>query len=116
MIELFVTLFRRVRWTGALVLIGTPVICPPLIAQTLRCVEIISSGSTNCTDAGGVDSTCASARCPVEFTITGGGGACAAGDRKIKSVFPREDSGTVFIMCEKQGVDPQAVAICCRVE
>jgi hypothetical protein len=84
------------------------------IDERLNCLEVISSGSTNCTDAGGVDSTCASARCPEGFTLTGGGGACAAGNRKIKSIFPREANGSFVITCEKQGVDAQAVAICCQ--
>jgi hypothetical protein len=116
MIEPFTTFVHRVRWSGALLLLGCLVICSSSNAQTLKCVEVISSGSRSCTDSGGFDSTCASATCPAEFTLTGGGGACAAGDRKIKSVFPREDSGTFSLMCEKQGVDPQAVAICCRVD
>jgi hypothetical protein len=82
--------------------------------ELLQCVQVFSSGSTNCTDSGGVASTCASARCPEGFALTGGGGACAAGDRRIKSDFPRQASGSFQIMCEEQGVDPQATAICCR--
>jgi hypothetical protein len=91
---------------------------PPSCATTkkgLACVGVISSGSTSCKDAGGVDSTCASATCPQGSTLTGGGGACAAGDRKIKNLVPRPSSGTFFIMCEQQGVAPQAVAICCKL-
>ena len=116
MIKLFRTPAGCVRPACALALIGLLVICSPTKSQTLSCVEIISSGSTSCTDSGGVDSTCASARCGEGLSLTGAGGACAAGDRKIKSLFPRVDVGTVAIMCEKQGVDPQAVAICCRVQ
>ena len=82
--------------------------------ELLECVQVFSSGSRDCTDPGGVASTCALARCPETFALTGAGGACAAGDRKIKSVFPRPASGAVEMMCEKQGVDPQAMAICCR--
>jgi hypothetical protein len=107
--------FGRVGGAGALALLGSLVICSPSRAQTLNCVEVISSGSTSCTDAGGVDSTCSSAKCPAEFTLTGVGGACAAGDRKIKSLVPRVDDGSVTMMCEKQGVDPQAVAVCCQL-
>jgi hypothetical protein len=117
MIELFVTSFGRLRGAGALALIGPLVIiCSPSIAQTLSCVEVMSSGSTNCTDAGGVASTCATATCPAELTLTGGGGACAAGGTKIKSLFPRVDDGSFTIACEKEGVDPQANAICCRLQ
>jgi hypothetical protein len=115
MIGPFTTLFPCVRPVGALLLLAT-LMTPASKAQTLKCVDAISSSSRSCTDSGGVDSTCASVTCPAEFTLTGGGGACAAGDRKIKSVFPREDSASFTIMCEKQGVDPQAVAVCCRVE
>jgi hypothetical protein len=82
--------------------------------ELLECVQVFSSGSTNCTDSGGVVSTCASARCPETFALTGVGGACAAGDRRIKSVFPRPATSVVEMMCEKQGVDPLATAICCR--
>jgi hypothetical protein len=91
-------------------------ICLQAKAQTLNCVEVASSGSTNCSDSGGVGSTCASAKCPAQFTLTGAGGACAAGDRKIKSLFPRVDDGTVTIMCEQQGVAPQAVGVCCQLK
>jgi hypothetical protein len=92
---------------------GTPKTCTG-IRGGLTCIQVISSGSTNCTDAGGVPSTCASATCPGGLTLTGGGGACAAGDRKIKSLFPRVGEGSFTIACEKQGVDPEAHAICCR--
>ena len=84
--------------------------------SALSCVEIDSSSSFNCKDAGGVDSTCATAKCSEGFTLTGGGGACSAGDRKIKSVVPSVREGTFSIMCERQGVRPQARAICCKIE
>lgn len=116
MIELFSMRFGHRIWAGILLTIATVVACSPGMTQTLKCVEAVSSGSTSCADSGGVDSTCTSVHCPAGFTLTGGGGACAAGDRKIKSVFPRLDSGTFFVMCEKQGVDSQAVAICCRIQ
>jgi len=51
----------------------------------------------------------------VGYTLTGGGGACAAGDRRVKSLFPRFDKGEFTIACEQQGVAPQANAICCKV-
>jgi hypothetical protein len=92
--------------------LGTPPTCAT--PQGINCVEVSSSGSTSCTDAGGVPSTCATAVCPTGFTLTGGGGACAAGSSKIKSLFPLESQGSFNIACDKQGVDPQAVAICCR--
>jgi hypothetical protein len=110
------TFFRRVCSVAGLQLLGALALCCPIDAQTLKCVEVVSSGSRSCTDSGGVDSTCASVICPAQFTLTGGGGACAAGDRKIKSVVPRVDTNSFAMMCEKQGVDPQAVAVCCRVE
>jgi hypothetical protein len=81
----------------------------------LECVSISSTGSYSCQDAGGYPSTCATAQCPFDHTLTGGGGACAAGDRRIKSLFPRFDQGEYTIACEEQGVDPQAIAICCRL-
>jgi len=86
---------------------------PPI--KLNKCVQVNSSGSSACKDAGNVDSTCATARCPTGYTLTGGGGACAAGDRKIKSLFPRLDKGEFTIACEAQGVDPQANAICCKL-
>jgi hypothetical protein len=123
--------------TNNLTLVGTPAVVPttplPAIVFTesnagggtpptcatsrggLICIGVASSGSTTCTDSGGVASTCASARCAEGLTLTGGGGACAAGDRKIKSLFPRASNRSFNIMCEQQGVDPQAVAICCRL-
>jgi hypothetical protein len=80
----------------------------------LDCIEARSSGSFACTDAGNFESTCAMATCPAEYALTGGGGACAAGDRKLKSLFPRLDTGQFTINCEQQGTAPQARAICCR--
>lgn len=114
MIELFIPSIGCVRGAGALALIGPLVLCSPSIALTLNCIQRSSSGSTNCTDAGGVPSTCATVACPGGFILTGGGGACAAGASKIKSLFPIVRNGTVTIVCEKQGVDPEADAICCQ--
>ena len=93
---------------------GTPPTCTAS-GGGLNCTEIVSSGSTSCTDAGGVASTCAFATCPEGLTLLGGGGACSAGDSKIKSLFPVERLGRFSIVCDKQGVDPQAVAICCHL-
>ncbi len=93
---------------------GTPSSCT-VSRSGLTCVGVDSFRSTSCTDSGGVASTCASATCPQGSTLTGGGGACAAGGRRIKSLFPNEGSGSFTIMCEQQGVDPQAVAICCHL-
>lgn len=83
---------------------------------SLEYVEASSSGSFSCQDAGGFASTCATAKCPVGYTLTGGGGACAAGDRKIKSLFPRFATGEFTIVCEQQGVAPQAQAICYKLK
>jgi len=81
----------------------------------LECVEASNSGSSSsCKDAGGFDSTCAIASCPVGYSLTGGGGACAAGDRKLKGLSPNLGAGTFGIMCEEQGVAPQVKAICCK--
>ena len=93
---------------------GTPPTCATS-GSGLDCTEVVSSGRTDCRDAGGVPSTCASATCPKGMTLTGGGGACAAGDSKIKSLFPIERQGSFSIVCDQQGVDPQAVAICCHL-
>jgi Bacterial tandem repeat domain 1 len=79
-----------------------------------RCVQAVSSGSSSCTDAGGTASTCATASCPPGLILVGAGGACAAGDRKLKSIVPNAATSKVDIMCEQQGVEPQAVAVCCR--
>ena len=87
----------------------------PAVKPSLICVEASSSGSRSCKDAGNFDSTCATAKCPAEFTITGGGGICAAGDSKIKGLIPKLATGEFTIMCEKQGVNPQARAICCKL-
>ena len=92
--------------------LGTPPTCAT--PQGINCIEVSSSGSTSCTDAGGVPSTCATATCPAGFALTGGGGACAAGSSKIKSLFPLESQGSFNIACDRQGVASQAVAICCR--
>jgi hypothetical protein len=83
---------------------------------TLKCVQADSTGSFSCKDPGNFDSTCATAKCPAGYTLTGGGGACAAGDRKVKSLFPRLSQGEFTIACEQQGVAPQANAICCKLE
>jgi len=68
-----------------------------------KCLEVSSSGYTSCKDAGGYDSVCATASCPAGYTLTGGGGSCSAGDRKIKSLFPRFSQGEFAITCESQG-------------
>ncbi len=80
-----------------------------------KCLEASSSGSFSCKDSGNFASTCATAKCPVGYTLTGGGGACDAGDRKIKSLFPRFATGEFTIACEQQGVAPTAEAICCQL-
>jgi len=80
-----------------------------------KCLEVSSSGYTSCKDAGGYDSVCATASCPAGYTVTGGGGSCSAGDRKIKSLFPRFNKGEFAITCESQGVAPQVSAICCKL-
>ena len=79
-----------------------------------KCVQVNSTGRSSCNDAGNFPSTCAVATCPAGYTLTGGGGVCAAGDRKIKALNPQLDKGQFHIMCEEQGVDPQARAICCK--
>jgi hypothetical protein len=89
---------------------------PASMGAALKCVEVISSGSLNCTDPGGVPSTCSKVACPAAMTLTGAGGACAAGDRRIKALVPRVDEGSVTLMCEQQGVDPQAIAVCCQLQ
>ena len=86
------------------------------MAATLNCVQVSSPGSTSCRDAGGAPSTCATATCPGGFTLTGGGGACAAGGTRIKSLFPVVRNGTITIVCEQQGVAPEADAVCCRLQ
>jgi hypothetical protein len=107
---------RRVGVAAALALLAPALGGPPLSAQTLKCVQVTSSGSTNCTDPGGVASTCSSVKCPAQMTLTGSGGACDAGGTKIKSLFPNVSDGSVTIMCEKQGVDPEAIAVCCQLQ
>ncbi len=116
MIALGVGFFGRAGDACALALLIFLVAVCPAGAASLRCVEISSSGSTSCTDAGGVASTCASAKCPAEMTLTGAGGACDAGDRKIKSLVPRVQEGIVTIACEQQGVAPAAIAVCCQLQ
>jgi hypothetical protein len=86
----------------------------PLPAKS-KCLEATSSGSFSCKDSGNFASTCATAKCPAGYTLTGGGGACDAGDRKIKSLFPRFATGEFTIACEQQGVAPTAEAICCQL-
>jgi len=85
------------------------------LATGLSCVQASSTGSQSCKDSGGYDSTCATATCPAGYTLTGGGGSCSAGDRKVKSLFPRVDRGEFTIVCEQQGVPPQANAVCCKM-
>lgn len=102
----------RIAIAGVFVLALLPV--QTSFAQTLHCTQVHSRGSFACNDAGGFASTCATARCPAGTTLTGGGGACAAGDRRIKSLFPRSN-GEFGIACEQQGVAPQAVAVCCSI-
>jgi hypothetical protein len=116
MIALFTGSFARVGAAGALAVLGSLITCLPATPQALQCVEVSSSGSTDCKDSGGAASTCASAKCPADMTLTGGGGACAAGGTKIKSLFPRVDDKIMYIMCEKQGVAPQVTAICCHLK
>lgn len=88
----------------------------PSMAATLNCVQVSSSGSISCRDAGGAPSTCATATCPAGFTLTGGGGACSAGGSRIKSLFPVVRNGSMTIACEQQGVAPEADAVCCRLQ
>ena len=65
----------------------------------------------------GLGGTCESVTCPAGFTLTDGGGACATGGSRNKSLFPTvRSSGTFTIACEKQGVHPEADAICCRLQ
>ena len=100
----------------ALALLASLPAASPSLAATLNCVQVSSSGSTSCRDAGGAPSTCATATCPAGFTLTGGGGACAAGGTRIKSLFPLERNGSMTIVCEQQGVAPEADAVCCRLQ
>ncbi len=79
----------------------------------LSCVQASASGSFECKDAGGFDSTCAVASCPVGYTLTGGD-SCSADDRAVKSLFPILTDGQYGITCETQGVAPDAEAICCK--
>ena len=86
----------------------------PIALQAI-CIQAHSRDSFNCRDAGGVPSTCAEAKCPEPYILTGGGGSCSAGDRKLKSVMPNWVRSTYVVMCEQQGVAPTAAAICCRI-
>jgi len=105
------TLAKAVRAFAAMTLALGVSAC----ASGLTCVEATNSGSFNsCQDAGGFDSTCAIAQCPVGYTLTGGGGACSAGNRSIKGLSPNVSTGEFGIMCEEQGVAPQVDAICCQ--
>ncbi len=85
------------------------------LAPSLKCVQASSSGSTSCNDAGNVASRCAVAKCGTGYTLTGGGGSCAAGNRKIKALNPNLSANEFHIMCEDQGVAPLARAICCKL-
>jgi hypothetical protein len=93
---------------------GTPRCTLP--SKTLNCTSVSSASvSFDCKDAGNFDSTCATAACPAGFVLTGGGGICAAGDRKLKGLSPNFPMGKLTIQCEKQGVPPQVTAICCKL-
>lgn len=85
------------------------------LPQSLSCVEQSSSGSTACTDSGGFASRCAVAQCGAGYKLTGGGGSCNAGDRKLKNLSPNFATGEFHVMCEDQGVAPRAKAICCKL-
>ncbi|WAS90615.1 hypothetical protein [Nannocystis punicea] len=83
--------------------------------QVLQCIHVSSFPNyEDCHDAGAVPSTCAMTTCPEGYVLTGGGGSCAAGDRKLKALYPT-DAGGFGIMCEQQGVGPIATAICCKL-
>jgi hypothetical protein len=87
-----------------------------LPSKPLDCVQVSNTtNSTNCTDAGNFPSTCAVAACPAGTKLTGGGGICAAGDRRLKGLNPKLSTGEFFIMCEKQGVPAQVSALCCKL-
>lgn len=86
-----------------------------VIAPKLKCVEMHSSTKYACKDAGNFDSTCATAKCGEGYVLTGGGGSCAAGNRKIKTLAPNVSTGEFSIMCEQQGTAPQADAVCCKL-
>jgi hypothetical protein len=94
---------------------GIPIKPPPLPGPS-KCVEVSSVTTfTSCKDAGGFASTCASVTCPAGTTLTGGGGACAAGNSRLKSLFPRLSANQFNIACDSQGVAPQVIAICCKL-
>jgi hypothetical protein len=105
-----------VRFAAALALLTPLIIGAPTSGQTLKCTQITSTASTNCSDAGGVASTCVSVKCPAQMTLTGVGGACDAGDRKIKSLVPDVTNGIATIMCEQQSVPPEVSAVCCQLQ
>lgn len=90
---------------------------PPLVQvkPSLQCIQVNSTSSKSCKDAGGFDSTCATAKCSSGYTLTGGGGSCSAGNRMVKGLSPNLSKGEFGIMCEKQGVKPRASAICCKL-
>ncbi|MEM6992597.1 MAG: hypothetical protein AAF721_18940 [Myxococcota bacterium] len=81
----------------------------------LKCVQAASTTWKKCKDAGGFDSACAIAKCGAGYTLTGGGGSCSAGNRKLKGLNPNVSKGEFGIMCEDQGVKPRAQAICCKL-
>jgi hypothetical protein len=86
------------------------------VGSFLTCIQVDNgSTSTSCTDSGNYPSTCASAQCPSGYTLTGGGGSCSAGNRKLKALNPRVNTREFFIMCEQQGVPPLVRAICCKI-
>jgi len=88
----------------------------PKCALSLKCVNATSTVNfTQCKDSGNFASTCADVTCPAGYTLTGGGGACAAGDRRLKALNPNLGQGKFYIMCDApQGVAPQVTAICCK--
>jgi hypothetical protein len=85
-----------------------------LQSNELVCIQVSNTTWSQCKDAGNYDSSCATAQCPSGYKLTGGGGTCAAGDRKLKGLNPKLSTGEFGIMCEKQGVKPQVSAICCK--
>jgi hypothetical protein len=88
---------------------------PQISALALKCVQVSSSTKISCQDSGGFASTCAVAKCGAGYQLTGGGGACSAGNRKLKSAVPNFSAGSFHVMCEEQGVGPTAAAICCKL-
>ena len=88
---------------------------PIQVKPSLQCIQVNSTSFKSCKDAGGFDSTCATAKCSSGYTLTGGGGSCSAGNRMVKGLSPNLSKGEFGIMCEKQGVKPRASAICCKL-